>query len=560
MRPCPKCGEGAPAGARFCSACGAALEAGAPPQGELRKVVTIVFCDLSGSTSLGEQLDPESVRRMVTRFFDAMKAALERHGGTVEKFIGDAVMAVFGVPVVHEDDALRAVRAVGEMRAALDDLNEQLDERFGVRLQVRTGVNTGEVIAGDPSQGHGFVTGDAVNVASRLEQAAPDGEVLLGEGTVQLVRDAVEAEPVADLAVKGKSEPVRAFRLVGLKGAGPGPSRDAPMVGRDRELALLREAFDRSAAGAGCELVTIVGAPGLGKSRLAAEFAASLEGRATVVTGRCLSYGEGLTFWPVREVVETLAGIDDGNSAEEAQAALGRLLPADDDRATIVERVAGAVGLSAAAASPAEVSLGGAPGAGGGGRWAAGGAVRGRPLGRADLPRPRGLPGPDRRGPGAAGDGRSRRPAGRAARAQRYPGRARAAGRGREPRTGGASRRRRGFGRDRREGARARARATRCSSRSWCGCWSTGPGSRSRPPSTPCWPPGSRTSPPPSARWPRRPRWWDGPSGPRRRSGWSRAATGRAWRRACSGWSAGDWCSPTAGASPGSGRSASSTC
>ncbi len=320
--------------------------------------MTIVFCDLSGSTSLGERLDPESVRRMITRYFDTMREALERHGATVEKFIGDAVMAVFGVPSVREDDALRAVRAAAEMRTALEELNEQLELRFGVRLRVRTGVNTGEVIAGDPSQGHGFVTGDAVNVAARLEQAAPDGEVLIGEHTFELVRDSVGVEQVPALDLKGKSEPVTAFRLIDVAGEGAGRESKlgAPLVGREGELALLRDAFERTGAERRCRLVTILGPAGQGKSRLAEEFAHTLRGSATVVAGRCLSYGEGLTFWPVREVVEGLAGIDVGDSSENAQAAIARMLPADDDTAVVLERVAGVLGLSDVAASPTETS------------------------------------------------------------------------------------------------------------------------------------------------------------------------------------------------------------
>src|SRR3954471_24489077 len=287
---------------------------------EVRKVVTIVFCDLTGSTSLGERLDPESVRQMISRYFKTMSDALERHGGTVEKFIGDAVMAVFGVPTLREDDALRAVRAAAEMGTALEQLNEQLERRFGVRLRVRTGVNTGEVIAGDPSKGHGFVTGDAVNVAARLEQAAGAGEVLIGEHTFALVRHAARVEPVEPLDLKGKSQPVPAFRLVevadhpgGLDGR---PS--LPMVGRERELGQLREALERTLAERTCELVTVVGPAGIGKSRLAEEFAGALGGSARVAVGRCLSYGEGLTFWPLREVVEGLADTDDTDTPEEA--------------------------------------------------------------------------------------------------------------------------------------------------------------------------------------------------------------------------------------------------
>jgi class 3 adenylate cyclase len=335
-----------------------ALASEAPAHQEVRKVVTIVFCDLSGSTSLGERLDPESVRRMVSRYFQAMSDALERHGGTVEKFIGDAVMAVFGVPTLREDDALRAVRAAVEMRTALEELNEELDHRYGVRLRVRTGVNTGEVIAGDPSRGHGFVTGDAVNVAARFEQAAGAGEILIGEHTFELVRDAARVEPVPPLDLKGKSDPVPAFRLVEVAdhAVGLDGRLSLPLVGRERELALIRDAFERTVAERTCELVTVVGAAGMGKSRLAKEFADSLQGAATVAVGRCLSYGEGLTFWPLREVVEELAGTDDGDSSEEAQAKIARLLPEDDDKATVVERVAGAFGLFDAAAYPTETA------------------------------------------------------------------------------------------------------------------------------------------------------------------------------------------------------------
>ncbi|HKF79248.1 MAG TPA: adenylate/guanylate cyclase domain-containing protein [Thermoleophilaceae bacterium] len=357
MRACPNCGEEGPEGARFCPACGMALASATPSRQEVRKVVTIVFCDLSGSTSLGERLDPESVRQMINRYFKAMSDALERHGGTVEKFIGDAVMAVFGIPTVREDDALRAVRAAAEMRTALEELNEQLQARWGVQLRVRTGVNTGEVIAGDPSRGHGFATGDAVNVAARFEQAAGAGEILIGEQTFQLVRDAVRVEAVAPLDLKGKSDPVPAFRLIEVADhAGLGGRPSLPLVGRERELALLREAFERTILERTCELVTVVGPAGIGKSRLTKEFTDTLGGAATIVVGRCLSYGDGLTFWPLREVVEGLAGTDDRESSEEAQSKIARLLPEGDDKATIVERVGGAVGLSDAAAYPTETA------------------------------------------------------------------------------------------------------------------------------------------------------------------------------------------------------------
>ena len=216
MKVCAACGAENPDIARFCLACGTQLAEARPPQ-ETRKVVTIVFSDLKGSTSLGEALDSEALREVMTRYFDAMRGELERHGGVIEKFIGDAVMAVFGLPRLHEDDALRAVRAASGMQAALEALNDDLQRVYGVQLANRTGVNTGEVVAGDPSSGQRLVTGDAVNVAARLEQAAGEREVLLGELTYRLVRDEVEVEEVEPLELKGKSEPVPAYRLVGVR-------------------------------------------------------------------------------------------------------------------------------------------------------------------------------------------------------------------------------------------------------------------------------------------------------------------------------------------------------
>ena len=180
------------------------------------QLATLLFCDMSGSTAMGERVDAESVREMMFSYFHQMRGAIERHGGTVEKFVGDAVMAVFGVPVAHEDDALRACRAAWEMHERLADLNEELLRRFGTTIALRIGLNTGEVVAGDASSRETMVTGDALNVAARLEQAAPPGEILLGELTHRLVRDAVTAEPVPPLKLKGKSEPLPAYRLPGV--------------------------------------------------------------------------------------------------------------------------------------------------------------------------------------------------------------------------------------------------------------------------------------------------------------------------------------------------------
>ena len=236
MKTCAACGVENPAIAKFCLACGTPLADAGPAQ-EHRKVVTIVFSDLKGSTALGEALDSEALREVMTRYFDAMRAELERHGGVIEKFIGDAVMAVFGLPQLHEDDALRAVRAAAGMQAALEELNEELEEVYGVRLANRTGVNTGQVVAGDPTTGQRLVTGDAVNVAARLEQAAGEREVLIGALTYTLVRDDVEVEEVEPLELKGKSERVPAYRLVGVSSGAAAPELPKRrLVGREAEL------------------------------------------------------------------------------------------------------------------------------------------------------------------------------------------------------------------------------------------------------------------------------------------------------------------------------------
>ena len=355
MVACPSCGKENADDARFCSACGAPLEAEAPAR-EQRKTITVVFCDLTGSTAMGERLESESLRRIMARYYAAMRSELERHGGTVEKFIGDAVMAVFGVPTLREDDALRAVRAAAGMKAALAELNEELRLRWGTELKTRTGVNTGEVVAGDPSRQESFVVGDAVNVAARLEQLAPPGEILLGDETYRLVRDAVKVEEVEPLTAKGKSQPVRAFRLLEVTAQAPGVARrlDSPLVGRDRELAVLEAAFERVLQDSGCELVTVLGPAGVGKSRLAHELGMRVAGRATMLQGRCLSYGEGITFWPLAEVVRQAAGIHEADSADDAQARIADLLPGDAEGRGIARSIAAALGLSAAASTPDE--------------------------------------------------------------------------------------------------------------------------------------------------------------------------------------------------------------
>jgi class 3 adenylate cyclase/tetratricopeptide (TPR) repeat protein len=288
---------------------------------EQRKVVTILFCDLVGSTALGESTDPEALRSRMRRYFADLRDIVERHGGTVEKFAGDAVMAVFGIPVSHEDDGLRAVRAASEMRAAV----------AGHGLEARIGLNTGEVVVG--GEGETLVTGDAVNVAARLEQAAASGEVLLGDETRALVRDAVVVEPLEPLALKGKSEPVAAFRLVDVLPEAAGLARhpETPLVGRERERRRLWRDYEDAVADRTCRLFTLLGPAGIGKSRLVADLLERVGDSADALRGRCLSYGEGITYWPLVEILLAI-GVEPesviGTSPPETQLAFRRLLEA----------------------------------------------------------------------------------------------------------------------------------------------------------------------------------------------------------------------------------------
>ncbi|HEX5936265.1 MAG TPA: adenylate/guanylate cyclase domain-containing protein [Actinomycetota bacterium] len=346
MKTCPSCGEENADRARFCQRCATPLGDADVPAAEVRKVVTIVFADVTGSTDLGGRLDPEALRRVMGRYFDEMAAVIERHGGTVEKFIGDAVMAVFGIPRLHEDDALRAVRAAAEMRAALETLNQDLEREHGEGLAARIGVNTGEVVAGDPAAGQRLVTGDPVNVAARLEQAAAPGEILIGEPTYGLARDAVDVEPVDALALKGKEERVPAFRLLSVTADVAGHERhlDSPMVGREKELSLLEHALERAIGERTSHLFTLMGPAGVGKSRLVAEFLSTAAARATVLRGRCLSYGEGITFFPLDEVVHQAAGIVQDDPAEVARGKLEALVEDASDADRIASLVAGLFG------------------------------------------------------------------------------------------------------------------------------------------------------------------------------------------------------------------------
>jgi class 3 adenylate cyclase/tetratricopeptide (TPR) repeat protein len=308
---CPSCGYADnPATARFCGNCTAPLQSG-PAARQERKVVTVLFCDLVGFTSRAEAMDPEDVRALLTPYHEHVRDELERYGGTVEKFIGDAVMAVFGAPVAHEDDPERAIRAALAIR---DWAHEE-------GIELRIGVNTGEAlvtIGGEP-----LATGDVVNTAARLQSAAPTGGVLAGEATYRSTRDAIDYDEQEPIAAKGKTEPVpvwlaaQARSLVTVE-----RSHGAVLVGRERELALLRDALARAAAERSAQLVTLVGVPGIGKSRLVYELFRHVEELPEFITwrhGRCLPYGDGVSFWALGEIVKAEAGILDTDEPPEVE-------------------------------------------------------------------------------------------------------------------------------------------------------------------------------------------------------------------------------------------------
>jgi DNA-binding SARP family transcriptional activator/tetratricopeptide (TPR) repeat protein len=279
-------------------------EGPAAPAMQFRRLVTILFVDIVESMALAGALDAEALGRVLSGYFETVSAVLTRHGGTVEKFAGDAVMAVFGIPVSHEDDALRAARAALDIRAAVRAFNERLVEEHDVGLEIRIGLETGEVVTTPTETRQRLVTGEAVGIASRLEQAARADEIVIGELAGRLIDHAARLEPLGELEIKGKREPVGAFRLLDLEAVAPAFERrlDAALVGRKRELAALRRSLKRAVDGSRVQVAMVVGAPGVGKSRLAAELARRAKG-VTTLFGRCLSYGEGITYWPLREVV-----------------------------------------------------------------------------------------------------------------------------------------------------------------------------------------------------------------------------------------------------------------
>jgi class 3 adenylate cyclase/tetratricopeptide (TPR) repeat protein len=338
---CASCGQFAAEGARFCPGCGARLDSGSSTPQLARKTVTVVFSDVSGFTALGEKLDPESVHEVMGRFFTEMAAVIERHGGVVEKFIGDELMALFGVPVVHEDDAVRAARAALEMRTRLEELNEELASRWDIRLTAHTGINTGEVVVGTLVSGEAVTYGDPVVVAQRLETAAAPGEILVGATTAELLHGHARLTSLAPLRLKGKSEPVQAWQLEDV-GQGVRLIMSVParrLVDRGPELQALREAWDDVAKSRRPRTVALTGPAGIGKSRLARALLDEVAGRATVVTGRCLPYGEAITYFPVAEIVRRLAARPD-------EAAIASAAGGGEEGERIASRVARAVGFS----------------------------------------------------------------------------------------------------------------------------------------------------------------------------------------------------------------------
>src|SRR5579862_1129383 len=353
---CTSCGTENVAEARFCFSCGAAIAAPPAPaapaaSGEERKVITAIFVDLVGSTARSEQLDVEDVKALVAPYHARVRAELERHGGTFEKFSGDAILALFGTPKAHEDDPERAVRAALAVRRGISELNT--DDEW-LDLHIRVGIHTGEalvMLGARPSEGEWSAAGDVLNTAARIQSAAPTDGILVSRTTYLATKASFRFEAADPLQAKGKAEPVEVWEVVGTQeGVGVRPRGETPLVGRDAELAELlafcNSLIDDGAVG----LAAIVGAPGVGKSRLLLELVRRLEGRFDVHWGRCLSYGEGITYWPVVEILKSAAGIlqtdDRETTAARLDAFLERLPTEDlDELRTIASALSNLIGI-----------------------------------------------------------------------------------------------------------------------------------------------------------------------------------------------------------------------
>jgi class 3 adenylate cyclase len=318
------------------------------------RIVTVIFCDVVKSTELERELDPLPMQRLLDRYGTAVRRALGDGGASVGKRHGDGFMAAFGVPELHEDDALRAVRAAGELRTALDELAKEVREQRGLEFHVRLGINTGNVLVRDAGTLEEELTGTPVNLAKRFEELAGAGEVLLGEETYRLVADAVKAEPAGPLMGKGAAEPQNVWRLLEVLPDRPGRARRpvAPMVGRGREQQLLQQLFERAAAEGACHLVSVLGSAGVGKSRLVDEFVAGLGDQASVLRGHCPAFGDSVTMWPMVEVVRQAAGIAPDDSPEQARARLTELLAGVERGNLVTERVAQLLGFGQDAGLP----------------------------------------------------------------------------------------------------------------------------------------------------------------------------------------------------------------
>ena len=348
MQTCPACGQENPDGFRLCGMCGASLVAEAPPAREERKVVTILFTDLVGSTATAERLDPEDVRKILSPYYARLREEIERHGGTVEKFIGDAVMAVFGAPVAHEDDPERAVRAALAIRDALSN----------GELQIRTAVNTGEALVAlgaRPVEGEGMVSGDVVNTTARLQGAAPVNGILVGETTYRATRHVIDYRGARAVEAKGKSAPVKVWEVVGAHSAFGSDVEEklrTPLVGRERERSLLADALARARTEESVQLVTLVGVPGIGKSRLVAELFSVVDADPDLIAwrqGRSLPYGESVSFWALGEIVKSHAGVLESDDADAAAAKLAATIESlvDDaqERTWLTARARPLIGL-----------------------------------------------------------------------------------------------------------------------------------------------------------------------------------------------------------------------
>ena len=360
MLTCSSCGHENPDGAKFCMECATPLDTvSVRPTAEERKVVTALFCDLVGFTATSESADPEDVDKMLAGYFEMARAAIEAFGGTVEKFIGDAVVGVFGVPAAHEDDPERAVRA--GLRICEDA--EEMTSVGGAPLKLRVGINTGEALVRlgvAAASGEGFLTGDSINTASRIQSVAPEMGVAVGIGTYEptsVVFDYTELEPAT---LKGKAEPVRVFHAKSPRarfGTDLSRTHDTPFIGREIDLALLKGLFDKTAAADAPQLVTVVGEPGLGKSRIVAELFGYIDTKPELIIwrqGRCLPYGEGITFWGLGEILKAHAGILESDTPQVAQTKLESVLPEGDERPWFRQRLLPLLGIEATSTAARE--------------------------------------------------------------------------------------------------------------------------------------------------------------------------------------------------------------